>query len=66
MFNIQVQGWLRGCSLRRNWIMGRYFLVWKRDTLLSCSHIGVEMGVSSYAQTGGKVSCASDAHGCVK
>lgn len=48
-----------------------YFLVWKRDGLLSCSCIGVEMSVPSYAQTGQKgisvtVSVVSDAHGCVK
>lgn len=57
--------------LRRNWIMGRYFLVWKRDGLLSCSCVGVEVSVSSYAQTSQKgisvtVPVVSDAHDCVK
>lgn len=50
--------------------MGRYFLVWKRDGLLS-SFIDVEMSVSSYAQRGWKgisvtVSVVSDAYDCVK
>lgn len=49
--------------------MGRYFLVWRRDGLLSCSCVGVEMSVPSYAQRGQKgisvtVSVVSDAHDC--
>lgn len=51
--------------------MGRCFLFWKRNSLLSCSCIGVEMSISSYAQTHQKgvsvtVSVVSDAHDCVK
>lgn len=51
--------------------MGRYFLVWERDGLLSCSCVGVEVSVSSHAQTGWKgisvtVSVVRDAHDCVK
>lgn len=51
--------------------MGRYFLVWMRDVLLSCSLIRVETGALSSAQTGEKgssvtVSVVSDAHDHVK